>query len=115
MFGIRFVKDSELKQMRRDLKFARAELEAEKERMREVMYSQGESVKMLSKMLSKESARANEYERRLGVCDEARASLGEKNRKLRDENERLMRVVDEYKEELEALRDACKDIVGVNS
>lgn len=69
----------------------RHERDALKNELESLYGERGKAVNMLIDALYKEQQRSEELTRRLGVCDEARKSLGEKLTKVTEERDDLVR------------------------
>ena len=73
--------------------------------LEETLKCQGRAVDRISASLSAEQSHAKELDRRLQISEEARKSLGDKNRALRDDLDKMTCERAKLRIELERLRE----------
>lgn len=107
-----------LKGLRFELRKALAERDEYRIRCEEILAEQGKAVKILAHSLETSMREEKELRRRLQVCDEARSSLGDKNRAAASENGTLRKEIEklcaekkELEEQLAQLREDHEKLV----
>lgn len=88
-----------------ELKKALCEKDALRVELEETLKCQGRAVDRISSSLSAEQIHAKELDRRLQISEEARKSLGDKNRALRDDLDKMTGERAKLRIELERLKE----------
>lgn len=112
MFGIEIIRSDKLDKLYAELDDAKCDLEdtckkleVEKQNLSEIRDRQGESVDELVRMLSEVTKSADEWKRLYLASEEARKSLGEKNKALSVMNGELRARVEPLEDQLNRERE----------
>lgn len=110
MFGYELIDSIKLDNLYKENNRLRVALAEEKEHTHEILNKRGESVDAMVKALAEESKFANEYSRRLLSSEEARRSLGEKNKQYAEENARLKERIEVLEGQLKYEQECYKSL-----